>query len=279
MSNVLSNAECVRIFLVGASGRMGYEIINIANALKNSGECDIEVVGGLVASDDPKCGENIFGVKNPIGASFNVSPDDVNVIVDFSSAKGAIVACKIAREHGLPVLIGSTGLTQHDEQVVIDTASKVPVVRARNMSVGINAMASLVSQATKLLGDSFDIEVTEIHHKMKKDAPSGTAFILAEAAAEARSASSKEEVISCGRVGDDVLRVKGEIGVQAIRGGNVAGEHTVYFIGESERIEITHRATSRAVFAQGAVRVARWLVPKKGTAGKLYNMMDVLSGA
>lgn len=271
----MSNAEHVRIFLVGASGRMGYEITKIATGLKGSGACDVEIVGGLVAPNDSQCGCNMPGIRNTVGSVFNVSPDDVNVIVDFSSSKGAMAACQIAKEHNLPVLIGSTGLTEDDELVVADTAKYAPVVRARNMSVGINAMADLVKQVTKLLGSSFDIEISEIHHKMKRDAPSGTAFILAEAAAEARGVLPKE-VISCGRAGDDALRVSGEIGVQAIRGGTVAGEHTVYFIGENERLEITHRATSRAVFADGAVRAARWLAPKRGTTG-LYSMIDVLN--
>ncbi len=268
--------DAIRIFLVGASGRMGEEIRKEVCRLKASAEADVSIVGGLVAADEPACHCKVEGVDSALCSEWSSGFDAANVVVDFSSPPGARKALEIAREHKIPLMLGTTGLTAEDEAAVVDAATEIPIVRARNTSVGVNVMLKLVADAARMLGSSFDVEISEIHHKLKKDAPSGTAVSLVEALAAAQQVDPAK-VMNCGRAGDDALRAAGEIGVQAIRGGTVPGDHTVYYFGENERIEITHRAASRAVFAQGAVRAACWLAPKKGSAPALYSMADVLT--
>jgi 4-hydroxy-tetrahydrodipicolinate reductase len=266
--------EPLRILIVGISGRMGLELIGAAQRSSAAGH-PVEVLGGLVAGDDPMLGREIPGALFPAAKAWQDEFSAADVLIDFSSPRGALFASQMAKEQGLPLVCCSTGLSDKEEEMIKETSLSVPMVRARNTSVGITVLKEIVSEAARLLGDSFDAEVMEVHHKHKKDAPSGTAYILLEAVAEAKGDLLKDKLV-CGRFGGEAKREEGEIGVAALRGGDVAGEHTVYFFGEGERIEITHRASSRRIFAEGALRAAKWLAQEGGRKPGLYGMLDVL---
>ena len=257
------------IVLFGASGRMGQEVIASCGRKKQT------VIGGIVGADDPMCGTDVEGVENTISSDWVDAYDGADAIIDFSTPAGAKRALEISIEKKIPVLICTTGLDDEIKSLIAEAAKVAPVICASNTSVGVNVLRQLVRNATSLLGDEFETEIVELHHKYKRDSPSGTAVTLAEDIADEKG-EKLSEIICSGRVGDELSRAPNELGVQAVRGGDVAGEHTVYFFGNGERIEITHRATTRAIFADGAVRAAMWLVEKKGQAGS-YSMIDVLS--
>ncbi len=268
-------ASPVRICLVGASGRMGQEIAAAVERRQQSGE-DIKVIGGIVAGDDPKLGHAVRGVEGLLSAKFENSFSESNVVVDFSSPEANALVVEIARARKVPLLVCTTGLNSDAILSLEQLSLTVPIIRASNTSVGVNVMLQLVQNAAKMLGKEFDIEIVETHHRGKKDAPSGTAVSLAQAVGEVRGLKYPNG-FRLTREGE-CPRVEGEIGVQTLRGGDVAGEHTMYFYGNGERLEITHRATSRTIFAEGAVKAATWLVEKhkSGTTSGIFSMMDVL---
>lgn len=175
-------------------------------------------------------------------------------------------------QSGIPYVIGTTGITAEEQLAVEAAAKKIPVVQSGNYSLGVNLLMGLVEKAATVLGEDYDIEVTEMHHKHKKDAPSGTALMLAKAAAKGRGAA---EDFTFGRHGDIGERPRGEIAIHALRGGSVVGDHTVMFAGDLERVEITHKAQDRAAFAAGALKALAWA---KGKACGIYTMRDVLFG-
>jgi 4-hydroxy-tetrahydrodipicolinate reductase len=179
---------------------------------------------------------------------------------------------RAAAAAGVRIVVGTTGLGPEDKQVLAEAATKTPVVFAPNMSVGVTVLLKLVADAARALGPGYDIEIVEAHHKAKRDAPSGTALRLAEAAAEG-AGRDLGKVGRYERHGDIGPRTPDEIGIQTIRGGDVVGDHTVFFLGLGERVEITHKASSRDTFARGAVRAAEWLASK---GPGLYDMRDVL---
>lgn len=260
----------IRIGLFGASGRMGAEILAAVEREQRRGT-KIAVVCGVAAEGEACVGKKLLGLERPIGTEFD--PSEVNVIVDFSAPEGTVKALEAAYQHKLPILVGTTGLPESYGPILEKVASVAPVIRTTNTSVGVNILLKLVNDATKMFGEAVDIEIVETHHKKKKDAPSGTAISLGESAAAARGVELKQ-VMKTDRTPMKEERGKGTIGIQAVRGGDVVGEHTVFFLGDGERVELTHRATKRAIFADGAVRAAKWLVGKK--PGK-YSMFDVLS--
>jgi 4-hydroxy-tetrahydrodipicolinate reductase len=194
------------------------------------------------------------------------------VVVDFTHFEASAGHAERCADAGVPIVIGSTGFTPEAKVRVAAAARRIPVVLAPNMSVGVNVLAELVKQAAAVLGDAYDVEIVELHHKKKKDAPSGTAVWLAEVAAEALRRDPRADLTftRSGMIGERPAR---EIGVQTVRGGDIVGEHTVYFCGEGERIELVHRATAREQFARGAARAALWL---PGKPPGLYGMADVL---
>jgi 4-hydroxy-tetrahydrodipicolinate reductase len=203
--------------------------------------------------------------------------DDVEGVIDFSFHTAVAPAIEKAAKEGLPYVIGTTGLTA-EEQARVDAAAKViPVVQSGNYSLGVNLILELVRKAATILGPEYDIEVTEMHHRHKKDAPSGTALMLARAAADGRLAAGSDparvNAFRYGREGDTGARPAGEIALHALRGGSVVGDHTVMFAGDLERIELTHKAQNRAAFAAGALTALVWA---KGRAVGLYTMRDVL---
>lgn len=259
----------MKIIIFGATGRMGKEVILSAS------RHEVEVSGGVVSTSENVDVVCPAGKKIPVSTSWRSDYSSADVLIDFSTPSGTALAIESALVSKLPLLICTTGL---GEEILkrIELASKtIPIILASNTSIGVNVMFKLVAQAASLLGKDFDAEIFEIHHKFKKDAPSGTAISLAEHLATAKG-QKLTDVISTGRSGLDLSRGENELGVQAARGGDVAGEHTVFFLGNGERIELTHRATTRAIFADGAIKAAKWLSKNKNNPG-LYSMFDVLS--
>ncbi len=261
-----------RVVVTGASGRMGGHIIR---ALHADG---LALVGaterpGFAAGLDAGAAAGLPPLGVPVqGELSRALQAGADVVVDFTSFEASAAHAAVCAEAGVALVIGSTGFTPEARARVEAAARRVPIVLSPNMSVGVNVLFAMVRRAALALGDAYDVEIVELHHKKKKDAPSGTAMRLAEVAAEALGRDPARD-LNFGRHGLVGERPAREIGVQTLRGGDVVGEHTVYFVGEGERLELTHRATSRDQFARGAVRAARWVV---GRAPGLYDMADVL---
>jgi 4-hydroxy-tetrahydrodipicolinate reductase len=194
------------------------------------------------------------------------------VVVEFTSPEATVEHVRTCMKHGNPVVIGTTGLKPDQLAIVTEAARAVPVLLAPNMSVGVNVLLKVLPMLVQMLGPDYDMEMMEIHHNRKKDAPSGTALKLAQCMAEARG-WVYDEVKRHSRDGIIGERPQKELGVAALRGGDVVGDHTAYFFGPGERIEITHRAHSRETFAQGALRAAKWL--SKQQPGRLYGIADI----
>lgn len=269
-------SEEKRLVIVGVSGRLGRELRDAVRRRQEAGE-KIQIIGGLVAESDPSLGESLSVVDGPVVSDWVPEFNAADVIIDFSSPEGAMKAVAAARTWKIPLLECSTGLDIKEEAVIQDLATVVPFIRSRNTSVGVNVARKLVYEAAKMLGEKFEVELVELHHRYKKDAPSGTAYLLLEEVARARDVPLAD-VLNLGRSGVGVQRKGAEIGAQAVRGGDVAGEHTVYYFSDAERIEITHRATSPRIFAEGALRAADWLITRQrsGRGPGSFTMFDVL---
>jgi len=207
------------------------------------------------------------------GEGFAIDADHADVLVDFSAPAALAANLDRAVSGGIPILVGTTGLDDFAERRIADAARHVAVLRAANTSLGVALLADLVERASRILGDGWDIEVVEAHHNKKADAPSGTALHLGDAARKGRGGKASEER---GRSGTGLARESGAIGFSAIRGGTVAGDHDVMFLGEGERLILSHRAESRAIFAKGALAAARFL---HGKPAGLYTMRDVIDAA
>ncbi len=206
------------------------------------------------------------------GAALAAALAACDVYIDFSTPAGTLAAARAARTAKRPAIVGTTGLGADAEAALVELAQVAPVVVAANFSLGVNLVLGLVRQAARALGPDWDAEVVETHHKAKRDAPSGTALAIAKAIA-AGHGSDYDQVKRHSRDGEIGARPRGEIGVATVRGGDVVGEHVAYFFGQAERIEIGHRATSRSIFATGALVAATWVVGKP--PGR-YTMLDVL---
>lgn len=263
----------VKIAVAGAAGRMGG---HIARAVYN--RQGAELAGAFEAPGNPTVGKSLAGVVGLSGAEGVVGDDpaealaEAQVLIDFTSPASSVKNLKLCASLGKAAVIGTTGMNEAQQKSLITQAKKVPVVFAPNMSVGMNLMFKLVSQMAGVLGPDYALEVLEAHHDQKKDAPSGTAVRLIEQLCRVRG-WDPEEVCRHGRVGMTGARTSNELGVSVIRGGDIVGEHTVYFIANGERLELTHRAHNRDTFAQGAVRAALWVVQQEPG---LYDMQDVL---
>ena len=262
----------VRIAVNGAAGRMGRRIIcllteekdcELACALERQGHPDLGKDAGLLA------GIGELGI--PLTDRISGKP---NVLLDFSAPEATLARALECARLGTAVVIGTTGLSEEQKhRIQLEVASVVPVLVASNMSLGVNVLLRLVGEVARALGEQYDIEIIETHHRRKKDAPSGTALALAERLCRALH-WKPEEALTYGRSGMVGERPRRQLGMHAVRGGDVVGDHTVIFAGEGERIELTHRASSRDVFARGAIRAARFL---NGKAPGLYSMEDMLS--
>jgi 4-hydroxy-tetrahydrodipicolinate reductase len=239
-----------RVIITGAKGRMGQALIACA---KNFPQ--LQVVAALGRGDDA-------------GAAIAQS----DVVIDFSSHLATPGLVELCAKNKKAIVIGTTGHAQNEKEAILKAGSRIPIVLASNFSTGVNTLFWLTRKAAEILGSDFDLEVMEMHHRLKKDAPSGTAKSLAEILADVRQ-QQLDKVARHGRVGIVGERTASEIGVHSIRGGDVVGDHTVIFANVGERVELTHKASSRDTFANGALRAAEWLVKQKPG---LYDMQDVL---
>jgi 4-hydroxy-tetrahydrodipicolinate reductase len=250
----------VRVAIAGAGGRMGAALLRAARAADG-----IELAAAL----DVNAGSS-EGLA--IGTDVAAAVGACDVLIDFTRPEGTLAHLRACRAAGRAMVIGTTGFEPAQLDEIRAAAAEVAIVMAPNMSVGVNVSLKLVDLAARALGADYDVEVFEIHHKLKVDAPSGTALKLGEVAAQARGASLARDGVYA-RHGVTGERKGGSIGFSAARGGDIVGDHTVFFAGPGERIEITHRAASRDTYAQGALRAARFL---RGKAPGLYDMQDVL---
>lgn len=263
----------VKVAVAGVAGRMGGRLVHGVY-----GRPEAELVGAFESPGNIAVGKSLAGVVGLAGAEGVVTDDpaaaiaEAQVLIDFTAPGASIKHLKECAVQGKAVVIGTTGMSDNQRKIVTSQAKKVPVVFAPNMSVGMNLMFKQVAEMARVLGPDYALEVVEAHHDQKKDAPSGTAVRLIEELCEVRGWDSSE-VCRHGRVGMTGARTKHELGVSVIRGGDIVGEHTVYFIAQGERLELTHRAHSRDTFAQGAARAAVWVVDQEPG---LYDMQDVL---
>ncbi len=242
-------------------------------------EQDMKVVGGTERKGSTAIGLDV-GLAARVGTLDVPVMDDLGralehckgqVVIDFTSAEASLEHARICAERGVPLVLGSTGFSPDAKAEVARCAKKIAVVMSPNMSVGVNLVIKVARELAEVMGESFDVEIIEAHHRMKKDAPSGTALRIAEEVAAVLGRNPSDfKMARQGQVGE---RGRREIGIQALRGGDVVGEHRIFFFGEGEQVELTHRATSRDQFAKGAVRAARWVV---GRPSGLYGMNDVL---
>lgn len=258
----------------GISGRMGRRIATLL--LENSS--NLSLAGAIDSPGSPLIGEDVGKVlgREKTGIIIN---DDINkiakkidVIIDFSTPEASTELSRLATKLMIPAVVGTTGLSTSQMKELEKASKKIPLLISPNMSFGINLLSKLVEQTAKTLPEDFQIEVVEAHHKFKQDAPSGTAIMLAKAAAAGRKLIF--DSVKCFSRSGNAKRKANEIGIQAIRGGDIVGEHTIYFIGTGERLELTHRATSKDTFASGAIKAAEWLI---GKPAGIYDMLDVLN--
>ncbi|HTF36127.1 MAG TPA: 4-hydroxy-tetrahydrodipicolinate reductase [Myxococcota bacterium] len=258
--------SATRVCVVGALGRMGEGVR--AGLAREPG---MRLSAALEAPGHPRLGEPIEG-----GAPLSDDPKAAlalcDVVIDFSTPASTLRVLDAAATRAVPCIVGTTGFTAPERDRIAEFGRRIAVVVAPNFSVAVCVLTHLVREASKRLGPGYDAEILELHHRAKRDAPSGTALRLAEAVAEGRGAAAGEALVMT-RAGETGARPPGAIGVQALRGGDNPGEHTVLFLGEGERLELAHRAATREHFVKGALRAARWVV---GRGPGIYAMDDVL---
>lgn len=257
----------VQLLLVGATGRMGTTLTRLI-----ADDDSVRLVGGVGRASEPECDIGCPLTETPEEAGAWIHEADV--VVDFSAPE---LLRRVLEAHGdalsgKALVVGTTGLRDGEQALLRRAAERAAVLVAANFSVGVNLLLALAEQAARVLGPEYDVEVVEAHHRRKVDAPSGTALVLGEAVARGRGVAL-DSVRRDGRSGRPGERPAGEIGFHSLRGGDVAGEHRVHFLGERERIELAHLAQDRALFAEGALRAARWIA---GRPAGWYSMRDVL---
>jgi 4-hydroxy-tetrahydrodipicolinate reductase len=265
-----------RIAIAGAGGRMGQALIEAtlgASDLALSGALDLPRSSAIGADAGERCGRSTgVRVVSDVEATVNVS----DVLIDFTRPAGTLAHLAACARAGVAAVVGTTGFDTAGKSEIAERARSIPIVFAPNMSVGITVLAELVTRTARLLGPVFDIEIVEMHHRHKVDAPSGTALELGEAAAAGAGVALADHAVYA-REGVTGERLPGTIGFATLRGGDVVGEHSVIFAGAGERLELTHRATSRQNFAVGALRAARFVAAKRANDETgLFDMADVL---
>lgn len=264
--------KTLNLVIAGASGRMGRALVEaVARAPK------VRLHAALDRADSPAIGRDAgegAGVFSGVTISHDIASalDGADALIDFTLPAATLTHVEHCVRLHVAMVIGTTGFTTDGRQCLAEAATRIPLVVAPNMSVGVNVAFKLVETAARILGDAYDVEVFEIHHRHKIDAPSGTAVRLGEVAAAALGRDLARDAVH-GREGVTGERSAREIGFHSARGGDIVGDHTVFFAGAGERLEITHRSSSRANYALGALRAARWL---SGRAAGLYDMQDVL---
>ncbi len=263
----------INVIVTGAAGRMGSTIIRLINSDKA-----LNIIGAVERKDfeeiDAGIPANIGSIGVKIVDDINkLSGIEADVIIDFTAPEATMKTLDFAVENRMGVVIGTTGLQEEHKLKISEASKKIPVVQSPNMSVGVNTLFKITELVSGILGDDYDVEIVETHHRFKKDAPSGTAVKLGEIVAEALNRKYPDDAVfeRKGIIGE---RTSKEIGMQTLRAGDIVGEHTVMFGGIGERIELTHRAHNRENFARGAVRAAKWLYNKKPA---YYDMLDVLN--
>jgi 4-hydroxy-tetrahydrodipicolinate reductase len=239
-----------RVIITGSKGRMGHALVASAARF-----VEMQVVGQVDQGDD-----------------LAAIVEKGDVVIDFSSHSATAGIARLCAQHNKAVVIGTTGHSDEDRSEITGFSSRIPMVLASNFSTGVNTLFWLTRKAAEILGPGFDLEIIEMHHRMKRDAPSGTARTLGEILADVRK-QQLDRLARHGRSGIVGARTDEEIGIHSVRGGDVVGDHTVIFAAAGERIELTHKASSRETFANGALRAAEWVVQQKPG---LYDMQDVL---
>ncbi len=263
----------IKTVVSGAAGRMGSCIITLIQE-----SSDLELHGAIESQSCQRLGEDIgevIGVGKSgvtLTSGIDAALEGADVLIDFTHAESSLDILRAAAGRGIPCVVGTTGFSREETEEIQALAKKNPCVFAPNMSVGVNLLFKVLGDVSAVLGDDYDVEIVEAHHRMKKDAPSGTALKMAQVVADSLG-RNLEEVGVYGRKGLIGERSRKEIGIQTLRGGDIVGEHTVMFCGLGERIEITHRASSRDTFARGALKAAAWVV---GRDPGLYTMQNVL---
>ena len=262
------------VAVLGASGRMGRALVdaslrnarlNLSAAVERAGSPSLGVDAGVMV------GLAATGV--PVSADLDAAIRQAAVVVDFTAPGATLAAIEACVAAGTPIVIGTTGFTPEQKARIAAAATRIPLCIAANYAIGVNVALKLVELAARTLGADYDVEIVEAHHRHKVDSPSGTALAFGEAAAAGLDRDLRSNAVY-GREGQIGPRGKETIGFATVRGGDVVGDHTVLFLGDGERVEIAHRATNRANFANGALRAAEWLV---GKPAGLYSMRDVLS--
>ncbi|AEC20479.1 dihydrodipicolinate reductase [Pusillimonas sp. T7-7] len=262
----------MRIAIAGADGRMGRMLIEAVTQSP-----DLELTVALDRSGSPALGQDagaLLGRNTGVLISDDLDAlANADCLIDFTRPEGTLAHLQACIKHGTKCVIGTTGFDEQGKQAIQAAGQKIAVVFAPNMSVGVNATLKLLDMAAKLLNSGYDVEVFEAHHRNKVDAPSGTALAMGEAVANAWG-KRLDDIVDWARHGETGARETGKIGFSVLRGGDIVGDHTVYFCGTGERIEITHRSSSRATYAQGSLRAARYLARKEFG---LFDMQDVLA--
>jgi 4-hydroxy-tetrahydrodipicolinate reductase len=261
----------IKLIVIGAAGRMGRRILSVA---AESGEFDINAA--IDSQDHPDIGKS-FSLESPSGPIEVVLTDTfpattADVAIDFSLPEAVSKTIDYCLKNNVALVSGTTGLSEQQQDNLKAAAGKIPLIYGTNMSVGMNVLFALVGKAASMLGDDYDIEIVEQHHRFKKDAPSGSALTLAENICRATGRDFPEAVVH-GRHGKDAMRQKGTIGMHAVRAGDITGVHSVIFGTLGETVTLNHTANSRDTFVRGALRAAKWLVGKKPAS---YTMADVL---
>ena len=265
--------QTIKVGVIGAGGRMGRMLIEaVQNNPKTILNAAIERQGSSLVGADAGEVAAIGRLEVQIVDELEAVINDIDVLIDFSLPDATEKNMQVCAEHNVAMVIGTTGFNETQEQVLAKASEKIAIVYAGNYSTGVNLSLKLLGMAAKAFGNDADIEIIEAHHKHKIDAPSGTAYMMAEAVAEARGQNLKDVAIY-GREGQTGERESGTIGIHAVRGGEIVGDHTVMFIADGEVVEITHRARERMTFAAGAVRAATWVTEQ---AIGQYDMQDVL---
>ncbi|WP_334155404.1 4-hydroxy-tetrahydrodipicolinate reductase [Tepidimonas sp.] len=261
-----------RVAIAGASGRMGRMLIEAVQAAD-----DCVLSAALDRSDSPALGQDAAAfLGQPAGVAIGADVDAAvaasDVLIDFTRPEGTLAHLAACVRHGTAMVIGTTGFTEAQKAAIAEASQRIPIVLAPNMSVGVNVTFKLLEMAARALATGYDIEIVEAHHRHKVDAPSGTALKMGEVIAQALGRDLKDCAVY-ERHGHTGERDPSTIGFSTVRGGDVVGDHTVLFLGSGERIEITHKSSSRATYAQGSLRAVRFLA---GRSSGLYDMFDVL---
>lgn len=257
----------IRLIVCGACGKMGSRILSLAS--QNS---EFKITGAIESKDHPLIGKKILDDKVTVTADLSLLKGSADVLIDFTSPQATLTHLRVLENWmDVSAVIGTTGFSPNELSTIKTISHKIPVVLSPNMSVGVNLMLDLVRTIARKISN-YDIEIIESHHNQKKDAPSGTALALAKEIAEELNLNLEKDVVF-GRQGKVGSRKPKEIGIHAVRAGDIVGEHTVIFASQGERLELIHRASSRDTFASGALRAAQWIYKKNPG---LYSMKDVL---